>query len=217
MYGDGAEVLQYKNGTLSEAYWNKTSSVTNNPYSYSKVIAEQEGWKMCEAQNRWDLVVINPGLVVGASLSPDSASGSLYMLEAMYRGENKSGTPDLQYPVADVREVAEAHVRVGESPAAKGRYIIAGNRSIGLLEMANAVRPIHNSPKLLPSRNLPKPMIYLVGPFMGLTWKWVAGNIGIAYKVDNDRSVKELGISHKPTEEVLRDHYRAWSKVHSGC
>jgi hypothetical protein len=52
------------------------------------------------------MVVINPGFVVGPSFSPESASGSLYLLEAMYRGENKMGIIDLQYPVADVREVA---------------------------------------------------------------------------------------------------------------
>ena len=90
-YGDSADILAYKDATLSEAYWNETSTASNNPYSYSKVAAEREAWKMHDAQSRWDLVVINPGLVIGPSLSPQSASGSLYMLEGMYGGENKLG------------------------------------------------------------------------------------------------------------------------------
>lgn len=200
-----------ENGTLSEKYWNETSSATNNPYSYSKVVAERVAWKIFDAQTRWSLVVINPGLVVGASLSPESASGSLYMLEAMYRGENKMGAPELHYPVADVRDVAEAHVRAGENVDAKGRYIIASEHSLSLLDMANYVRPVHTQPKLLPTRNLPKLMVYAAGPFIGVSMKWVSGNIGIGYKVNRSRSVEELGIKYHPLEEVFRAHYAAWA------
>ncbi|KAJ4982585.1 dihydroflavonol-4-reductase [Stagonosporopsis vannaccii] len=211
IYGDSIEVLKMENSTLSEKYWNETSSASNNPYSYSKVVAEREAWKMHDAQKRWKLVVINPGLVVGPSLSPSSASGSLYMLEAMYRGENKMGTPELHYPVADVRDVAEAHVRAGENVDAKGRYIIASERSLSLLDMAGYVRPVHKQPKLLPTRNLPKLMVYAAGPFIGVSMKWVSGNIGIGYMVDRSRSVEELGVEYRKLEEVFRDHYAAWA------
>lgn len=155
--------------------------------------------------------MINPGLVIGPSLSPQSASGSLYMLEGMYRGENKMGVPDLHYPIADVRDVAEAHIRAGSSKSAKGRYIVASDASVSQLDMANLVRPVHRDPKILPTRNLPKLMIYAAGPFMGLSMKWVSRNIGIGYKVDNSRSTKELGIQYRPKEETMRDHYLAWS------
>jgi dihydroflavonol-4-reductase len=137
-----------ENKTLSERYWNTTSTVGNNPYSYSKVVAEREAWKMYKAQNCWELVAVNPGLVVGPSLSLGSASGSLPTLEAMYRDEDKMGVPELHYPVADVRDVAEAHVRVGEDAATKGRFIIVSNRSSSLLEMADAVRPVHKTPSV---------------------------------------------------------------------
>jgi len=210
-YGDSADILAYKGATLSEAYWNETSTAANNPYSYSKVAAEREAWKIHDAQSHWDLIVINPGLVIGPSLSPQSASGSLHLLEGMYRGENKMGVPELHYPIADVRDVAEAHIRAGSSKSAKGRYIIASDASVSQLDMANLVRPYHRDPKILPTRNLPKLMIYAAGPFMGLSMKWVARNIGIGYKVDNSRSTKELGIQYRPKEETMRDHYLAWS------
>ncbi|KAF2017728.1 cinnamoyl-CoA reductase [Aaosphaeria arxii CBS 175.79] len=211
MYGDSVDILKMENSTLSETHWNQTSSATNNPYSYSKVVAERQAWKMCDAQTRWDLVVINPGLVVGPSLSPGSASGSLYMLEAMYQGDNKMGAPELHYPVADVRDVAEAHVKAGENVDAKGRYIVASEQSLSLLDMANYVRPVHRQPKLLPTRNLPKLMVYAAGPFIGVSMKWVSGNIGIGYKVDHSRSVNELGVAYRPLEEVFRAHYLAWA------
>jgi nucleoside-diphosphate-sugar epimerase len=120
------------------------------------------------------------------------------------------GVPELHYPVADVRDVADAHIRAGKNPSAKGRYIIAGDHSICLLDMADYVRPIHRSPRDLPTRNLPKFLVYAAGPFIGLSMKWVARNIGIRYKVNNNKSILELGISYRPAEQVLKDHYLSW-------
>lgn len=199
-----------KNSTLSEDYWNTTSTESYSPYSYSKLVAEREAWKICEAQNRWDLVVINPGLVLGPLLTSDSSSGSLFMLDAMYKGEYRSGAPELHYPVADVRDVAEAHIKAGKSLSAKGRYIVAGDRSICLLDMANYVRGIHSKPESLPTRNIPKLLVFAAAPFMGLSMKWVLRNIGIPFKVNNNKSIRELGISYRPAEEVLKDHYLSW-------
>ncbi|GAB7335767.1 hypothetical protein MBLNU13_g08056t1 [Cladosporium sp. NU13] len=171
-YSDSADILAYKDATLSKAYWNETSTAAYDPYKYSKVAAEREAWKMKNAQSRWDMVVINPGLVIGPSLPPQSASGSLHMLQGMYHGENKSGVPELHYPIADVRDVAEAHIRVGTSRSAKGRYIVASDSSA-----------LH-----------------------GLIHEMGGKENGIDYKVDNSRSIKELGIDYRPKEETMRDH-----------
>ncbi|GKZ37532.1 hypothetical protein AbraIFM66950_009116 [Aspergillus brasiliensis] len=218
MYGDSWDILKMKDKTLSEDYWNTTSTATYSPYSYSKLVAEREAREIKDAQERWDLVVINPGLVLGPSLTSESVSGSLFMLDAMYKGDNRSGVPELHYPVADVRDVAEAHIRAGKSPSAKGRYIIASDRSICLLDMANYVRGIHHNPELLPARNLPKLLVFAAGPFIGLPMKWVSRNIGIgiSYKVNNSKSITELGLSYRPAEQLLKDHYLSWRNQHAG-
>ncbi|TGO44960.1 hypothetical protein BCON_0438g00050 [Botryotinia convoluta] len=128
----------------------------------------------------------------------------------MYRGENKMGAPELQYPIADVRDVTEAPVKAGETPNANGRYIIDGDHSLSILDMANLVRPIHKRPSLLPKKNLPKLILFAVGPFMGLSWKWIGANIGIGYKVNHQKSVRELGLVYRPVENIVRDHYQSW-------
>ncbi|KAF7921522.1 uncharacterized protein EAE97_011311 [Botrytis byssoidea] len=46
IYGGSADVLEMKDSTLAENYWNVTSTAAENPYSYSKMIAEREAWKM---------------------------------------------------------------------------------------------------------------------------------------------------------------------------
>lgn len=99
---------------------------------------------------------------------------------------------------------------MGEDTATKGRFIIASDRSLSLLDMANAVRPAHKTPNVLPTRNLPKLMVYAAGPFMGLSMKWVSRNIGIGFKVDNRRSFLELKIKYRPLKDTMADHYNQW-------
>lgn len=211
-YGDNADVLKAPNKTLTEECWNESSSVAHYPYAYSKLVAEREAWKMHRLQARWSLVVINPGLIVGPSMTPDSISGSLHMLEAMYRGDNRMGVADLSYPIADVREVAEAHLKAGEDTTLEGRFIVSGDRTISMLEMASFVRPVHKSPKVLPSWNLPTLMVYAAGPFIGITKKWSAANLSTPFKVDNQRSIRELGLKYRPVEESFQAHYKSWEK-----
>ncbi|PWY89163.1 NAD(P)-binding protein [Aspergillus heteromorphus CBS 117.55] len=216
MYGDSIEVVQSNTGILSETCWNESSSITNNPYFYSKVVAEREAWKINEAQIRWDLVVVNPGLVLGPSLTAESVSGSLFMLENLYRGHDAMGCPGFYFLLVDVRDVAEAHLRAGTSSTAKGRYLITNGDNLSLLQMAALVRPFHHNPKVLPRRSLPKILVYAAAPFVGVSMKFVARNAGICFQADNGKSVRELGMSYRSTEEMLRDHYEEWLQNRGG-
>jgi dihydroflavonol-4-reductase len=210
MYNDSIDVTQMTNKTLLESSWNDICSTTNNPYAYSKVLAEKEAWRVCKAQSRWSLVVICPSLVLGPTISVDSIAGSLWLIEKMYHGDHWFGVPDLHMSYVDVRDVAAAHVAAGEDTATKGRYLVASAHTSSLLDLAAIVRPIHHRPRVLPSRTLPKVMIYLAGPFMGLSKTWVDRNIGYQFALDNSRSRTELGIEYRPTEETVKDHYEAW-------
>lgn len=61
-YGDAIDILNTENNQFDESHWNTSSSETHQPYPFSKVAAERKAWEMAEAQNRWDLVTINPAL-----------------------------------------------------------------------------------------------------------------------------------------------------------
>ena len=60
MYGYNAEIADFPGGKLSETAWNTTSSLTENAYSYSKTLAEQEAWKIAKAQNAASLSLKSP-------------------------------------------------------------------------------------------------------------------------------------------------------------
>src|SRR5262249_2550851 len=94
IFGDYIDVLQMKDQTLSEIYFNTTSTLENYPYHFAKVEAEREAWRICREQDRWSLVTINPGLILGPSLTPASDSGSLFLLDGMLKGHFFYGLPD---------------------------------------------------------------------------------------------------------------------------
>jgi dihydroflavonol-4-reductase len=110
---------------LTEADWNVQSTLQRNPYYYSKTLAERAAWSFMESERpSFDLVVINPFMVIGPSRSRSiNTSNQLFvdLLKGAY-----PGVMNLTWGFVDVRDVADAHVRALETPSAHGRYITAG-------------------------------------------------------------------------------------------
>jgi nucleoside-diphosphate-sugar epimerase len=215
IFGDYIDALQMKDQMLSEAYFNTTSTLENYPYHFSKVEAEKEAWRICKEQDRWRLVTINPGLILGPSLTPASDSGSLFLLDEMLKGHFFYGLPDWSMTTVDVREVVQAHINAAREAGARGRYILAEREMISLVEISRILRKVHKRPWLLPKRELPNWLVRLFGPFFGLGQDYMRKHLGIRFKVDNARSIEELGIVYRPIEQTLIDHYSSWIEQRS--
>ena len=61
IFGDYIDVQDMADKTLTEKYFNTTSTPENNPYHYAKTTAERAAWAAAEAQDRWSMVAVNPG------------------------------------------------------------------------------------------------------------------------------------------------------------
>lgn len=210
IFGDYADVREMKDQTLSEEYFNTTSTLENNPYHYAKTVAELEAWSAARAQDRWSMVTINPGLVLGPALVPGSESGSLFLMNELFSGYFFYGAPNFSFTVADVRDVAEAHVRAAEVESATGRYVVARPEMVSMLTMSRIVRDHHRTRLVLPRHPVPDAAVRLLGPRFGLTQDYIRKHLGIRFAVDNRRSVEELGVEYRAVEETVLDHYEAW-------
>ncbi|PAZ15571.1 cinnamyl alcohol dehydrogenase [Streptomyces sp. SA15] len=216
IFGDYADVLDMDDQVLSERYFNTTSTVENNPYHYAKTLAERAAWDAEAAQDRWRMVSVNPGLILGPSLAPASESGSLFLLEELFKGYFFYGAPDFSFTTADVREVADAHIAAAENPEAKGRYIVAARTMTSFHEMSRVIRTRYPRDLRLPRTALPHWPVRILGPAFGLTQDYIRKHLGIRFRVDNSRSVHELGIAYRPIEQTVLDHYEAWRRQRSG-
>jgi nucleoside-diphosphate-sugar epimerase len=206
VYGDAAELAHVPGGVFSEAHWNETSSLHHNPYQYSKVCAEREAWKIAHGQARWDLVVVNPGLVLGPSLTTHSQSYSIDLLRALGSGRYRVGVPELWFGCVDVRDVALAHVRAACTASASGRYIVSGQGAT-MLELARLIGLKYPS-KALPRRKLFKASVWLLGPISaGITRKFVSLNVGLPVRFDASRSARDLGMQYRPLADTVQEQY----------
>jgi nucleoside-diphosphate-sugar epimerase len=203
VYSDATDIRATKDGQFDETIWNTGSDEKHNPYQYSKTLAEKEAWKIATNQTQWDLITINPGFVMGPSLSKRTDSTSIDTMRSLISGKFRTGVPDLWFGVVDVRDVARAHILAATKPEASGRYICVGH-SVPLLDMALILRgkfPGRPIPKSL----VPKFMLYLAGPVMGFSWKFIRSNYGIPYRFNTRKSLS-LGLQYTPLSDTLSDH-----------
>ncbi len=209
IYGDNADLERTPEGVFTEEIWNTSSSVEHQPYSYSKTLAEREAWEIHRRQDRWDLVTINPSLVMGPGIDPHGTSESFAIMKQYGDGTLKAGVPRWGMGIVDVRDVAEAHYRAGFTPAATGRYIVSGHNA-DLADLAIPLREHFGAAYPLPPRTLPKWLLWLVGPLANklMTRKAIRLNAGLPFRGDNGKSVRELGMSYRPLERTVVEFFQ---------
>jgi nucleoside-diphosphate-sugar epimerase len=210
IYGDNVDLQSLPGQTLNEDIWNTSSDLTHQAYSYSKTLAEKKAWAMVGEQERWDLVVINPSFVIGPAIDPHSNSESFSLITQLGDGSMKAGAPVYGIGVVDVRDLAEAQFAAGFTPAAAGRNIISGHDS-SFLAMAAILHAQFGDRYPVPSRKMPKWLLWLVGPIAtkgAMTRKMISRNVGYAWQADNSKSVEQLGMSYRPLRETLVDMFQ---------
>nr|ALG76005.1 cinnamoyl-CoA reductase [Miscanthus sacchariflorus] len=155
---------------------------TRNWYCYGKAVAEQEAWDAAR-QRGVDLVVVNPVLVVGPLLQP-TVNASIAHVVKYLDGSARTFANAVQAYV-DVRDVADAHLRVFESPRASGRYLCAER----VLHREDVVRILA---KLFPEYPVPTRCSDEVNPRKQ------------PYKLSNQK-LRDLGLEFRPVSQSLYD------------
>lgn len=194
---------------LTEADWNTKSSLERNPYYYSKTVAEREAWAIVErSKPAWDLVVINPFLVVGPSLTPAlNPSNQVFadILSGVY-----PGIMNIVWGFVDVRDVAQAHLLAMKTRSASGRYICAGARA-SMRDVVNLLRASgYGEGYKLPRIGLDcatgdflvKLSSYMQPKGVG---DYLRSHIGRVPNYDNGKIQRELGLQFRDVNRSILD------------
>lgn len=194
---------------LTEADWNVKSTLDRNPYYLSKTLAEKAAWRFVEEQKpSFDLVVINPFLVIGPSLSPGlNTSNQIFidLLNGVY-----PGVMNLTWGFVDVRDVADAHVLAVENPAASGRHICAAE-SVGMRELVELLGELGYSdgyklPKLGMDCAVGDVAVRLSSYFQpkGIG-SYLRTHVGRVPRYDNGKIRGELGLELRPIRTTVAE------------
>ena len=207
IHGDNADIALAPGGIFTEKEWNITSSAQHQPYAYSKTIAEKEAWAISKEQDQWDLLTINPGWILGPSVSKRKDSMSISTMIQFGDVSYKMGVPELRNGIVDVRDVATSHIKAGYTPEASGRHIIVSGEAT-LLDLANMLRKQFGDEYPFPRRQVPKFLFWLIAPIRGFTRKYASRNTGIQIRFDNSYSKTDLNMSYIPIEQTVKEHFQ---------
>ena len=210
IYTDANECQIAPNRILTEDVWNTTASLTYQPYAYSKTLAEKKAWEIAGKQSQWDLITINPALVLGPILNPKyTTSESLNILKPFGDGSMKVGVPRLGTGVVDVRDVAKAHILAGFTSSAHGRYITMGHNT-DFLEMGLALQSKYGNTYPIPKRSLPKWLLMIVGPMTNklFTRQVIRNNVNVKFNADNSKIKRELKMDFLPLKTTMEDSFQ---------
>ena len=196
---------------LTETDWNVKSSLKRNPYYYSKVCAERAAWRfMQDHKPAFDLVVINPFMVIGPSVVPSLNTSNRLFVDLL-----KGTYPaifNLTWGFVDVRDVADAHIRALETPSANGRYIIAGET----ISMRSVVELLRNNgyqryqlPKIGLDSSAGDIVIrlasYFKSPGVG---SYLRTHVGRVPRYDTSKAGLELGTTFRPVKQSILETMR---------
>jgi nucleoside-diphosphate-sugar epimerase len=170
----------------TEADWTDPGTPGLPAYPLSKVIAERTAWDFIEREGGdIELVVVNPTFILGPTLTAPARS-SLQLVKAMLDG-TMPVVRRQRFGVADVRDVADLHIRAMAAPGAAGkRYLaLADGPTISFLQLAGILRErLGPLAKRVPTEEAPGPE-------------------PARLIIHNDRAKQELGWRPRPAETTI--------------
>lgn len=170
----------------TEADWTDPATPGLPTYPLAKTVAERAAWDFIEHEGTGtELVVVNPTNILGPTLTTEPRS-SLHLVKAMLDGTMTS-VPRQRFGVADVRDVADLHMRAMATPEAAGKRFLAlaDGPTVSYLQLARVLRDrLGQLAERVPTEEAP-------------------GSEPPDLVIHNDRAKAELGWRPRPAETTI--------------
>lgn len=197
-YGHGS-----REAPFTEADWSDVSNRKDTSgYERSKTLAERAAWDWLMAEGGGlELTTICPGAVLGPVFS-DDYSASIDIVKRLVDG-SLPGLPRYGWPLVDVRDIADLHLRAMTTPIASGQRYIGAGPFFWMSDMAQVLST--QAPQLakgVPTRALSDGLVRLFATFN-------AANRGRLYELGKKRPVsaekakRELGWAPRSNEDAI--------------
>ena len=172
--------------------WTDLSVAT--AYEKSKTQAEKAAWDFLanlKEEDRFEVVTINPGLILGPNLVECSFSSGDIIKKIMTGG--MPGMPKIQFPCVDVRDVAQAHLQAVLVPEAASKRFILVNEGVWFMSIGEWLHEKWGKKFPVVHKSLPKCLLTLAS-----LWDAEARTVkpfwGVIKTFDNQNTKDVLGI-----------------------
>jgi dihydroflavonol-4-reductase len=199
-YGGGGRPTPF-----TEADWSdETNKTDSSAYERSKTIAERAAWDFMKREGgALQMATVNPGAVLGPVMGKDY-SASLEIVLKLLNG-SVPACPRFGWPLVDVRDVADLHVRAMTNPAAVGQRYIAASEFGWMKDVAGMLKArLGDRAKKVPAGNLPDVVLRLLGLFDPIIGARMF-ELGKERRASSDKARKELGWTPRPVADTVAD------------
>jgi len=190
-----------KKDIYDESDWSDPDNPHISAYSKSKTLAERAAWDFLKRENYpFELAVINPALVVGASISGDIGESNKAV--AMVAGGKMPVAVPLMFGYVDVRDVAAAHVLAMQTPASNGERFALVEKDLWYKDVAKILRD--NGFSKAPTFGVPVWLAKILANF-NKELKLTLPYLGRKRSIKNTKAKEILGWNPRPAEESIID------------
>ncbi len=203
-YGHGG-----RSQPFTEADWSDPGDRSDSSaYERSKMIAERAAWDWHAREGgALELVTVCPGAVIGPVLGRDF-SPSLDIVRKLMDG-SLPGLPPFGWPLADVRDVADLHVRALRAPDAAGQRFIGAGGFCWMEDVARVLRDhVPEVAGRVPGRRLPGWLVRLSSAFDPAV-RGRLFELGKERPVSAEKARRELGWVPRSNESAIIDAARS--------
>jgi dihydroflavonol-4-reductase len=194
-----AAVLNGQERVQDEDDWCDPDAPGVTPYTRSKTLAERAAWDMA-AERGLMLTTINPGFVLGRPLDAHFGS-SVGLVRRLLSGRDPM-LPRFGFPVVDVVDVAEMHLRAVEMPTTIGQRLIAAAGAMWMDEMGRVLKAAWPDRRIA-TRAAPR-VVMRVLALWDPEVRSILPELGRLAQVSNLRARREMEMEFTPPEAALR-------------
>ncbi len=198
-YGRGSRDVAW-----TEADWSDADNrADTSAYERSKTLAERAAWDWAAQGQPTELVTICPGAVLGPVLGADF-SPSLEIVKKLLDGA-MPGLPRFGFPLVDVRDVADLHLRAMVAPQAAGQRYIAAGPFYWMGDVAAVLQArVPALARRVPRRRLPDFIVRLAALADPLVARTLF-ELGKHRPVDATKAHTQLGWAPRPVPDTIAD------------
>lgn len=189
---------------FTEADWSNIDAAESYAYIKSKTIAERAARDFIAREGgALEFCTINPSAVLGPVLGKDF-SASLEVVKKLLDGA-LPGLPRLGFPIVDVRDLADLHLRAMTAPGMHGERFLGSGEFLWLKDIAEILKcRLGAQARRVPTRGLPDWLLKISARF-DPTVRMVTPELGRTRRCDASHAEKVLGWKTRPAAESIVD------------
>lgn len=190
---------------FTEAEWSDADNLADtSAYERSKTLAERAAWAFMQREGgQLEMSTVNPGAVLGPVLGSDF-SASIEIVRKLLQG-SVPGCPRMGWPLVDVRDIADLHLRAMTHPAAAGQRFLGAGPFVWMVEVARMLRErLPQHARKVPSREIPDWVVRVAARFDPVVASRLF-ELGKERHAATDKAAQMLGWTARPTVESVVD------------